>query len=227
MHFLKVLPTALTAALIATAGSAFAAGNLIPGQTINSPADAGAIFSLTPLASEIVPFASPVGSLNPYTGLLVSEVENEGAANPLGGLTFLYAIHNNTSSSETLASLAANGFAGFDTSAYFDSPDGGSIAPSSIRRTVNGSTIKFSFFDANGNENIAPGAYTYLVAVRTNAHNYTTILNGIRDGVETNAPSYAPAAVPEASTTVSFGLLLALGLGGAVLTARRRKASAL
>ena len=32
-----------------------------------------------------------------------------------------------------------------------------------------------------------------------------------------------PPAVPEASTTASFGLLLALGLGGLVVAARRRK----
>jgi|GEM_PF-608383 len=34
-----------------------------------------------------------------------------------------------------------------------------------------------------------------------------------------------PPAVPEASTTVSFGLLLALSLGGLVIAARRKKAS--
>lgn len=34
-----------------------------------------------------------------------------------------------------------------------------------------------------------------------------------------------PAAVPEASTTVSFGLLLALGLGGAAVAARKKKAT--
>jgi hypothetical protein len=33
----------------------------------------------------------------------------------------------------------------------------------------------------------------------------------------------APAAVPEASTTVSFGLLLALGMGGMVIAAKRKK----
>lgn len=36
----------------------------------------------------------------------------------------------------------------------------------------------------------------------------------------------APAAVPETSTVVSFGLLLALGLGGLAVTARRKKARA-
>ena len=35
-----------------------------------------------------------------------------------------------------------------------------------------------------------------------------------------------PAAVPEASTTFSFGLLLALGGGGAVVAARKKKAAA-
>jgi len=34
------------------------------------------------------------------------------------------------------------------------------------------------------------------------------------------------APIPEASTTVSFGLLLALGLGGLVIAAKRKKASA-
>ena len=33
----------------------------------------------------------------------------------------------------------------------------------------------------------------------------------------------SPAAVPEASTTVSFGLLLALGLGSMVVAAKKRK----
>ena len=35
----------------------------------------------------------------------------------------------------------------------------------------------------------------------------------------------APPAVPEASTTVSFGLLLMLGLGGLVVAARRKRAA--
>lgn len=35
-----------------------------------------------------------------------------------------------------------------------------------------------------------------------------------------------PAAVPEASTTVSFGLLLALGFGGLVVAAKKKKATA-
>lgn len=35
-----------------------------------------------------------------------------------------------------------------------------------------------------------------------------------------------PAAVPEASTTVSFGMLLVLGVGGTVIAARKKKSAA-
>ncbi len=40
------------------------------------------------------------------------------------------------------------------------------------------------------------------------------------------ASAAAPAAVPEASTTVSFGLLLALGLGGVVIAKKKKAAAA-
>ena len=49
--------------------------------------------------------------------------------------------------------------------------------------------------------------------------------NGDVTGYMVHVFDNAPPAVPEASTTVSFGLLLALGLGGLTVT-RRRKASA-
>lgn len=41
----------------------------------------------------------------------------------------------------------------------------------------------------------------------------------------TGASFASPPAVPEASTTVSFGLLLALGLGGLVVAARKKRAA--
>ncbi len=44
--------------------------------------------------------------------------------------------------------------------------------------------------------------------------------------LEFNGVAVPAAAVPEASTTVSFGLLLMLGLGGMVLAKRRAKAAA-
>ena len=55
------------------------------------------------------------------------------------------------------------------------------------------------FYDSTGNQNT--GSYTVNV-------------------------SAAPPAVPEASTNLSLGLMLALGLGGLVVTARRRQVTA-
>lgn len=51
----------------------------------------------------------------------------------------------------------------------------------------------------------------------TNSGGGTPILLGVT--ASTNAP------VPEASTTVSLGLLLALGLGGLAVAAERKKAN--
>ena len=61
----------------------------------------------------------------------------------------------------------------------------------------------------------------------------TTFGGGANGGANGNygtvfeiAGAGSPAAVPEASTTVSFGLLLMLGLGGVVLARRKRTPSA-
>jgi hypothetical protein len=45
-------------------------------------------------------------------------------------------------------------------------------------------------------------------------------------GLDNVSVTQNPAAVPEASTTVSFGLLLMLGLGGMTVAAKRRKSAA-
>ena len=55
------------------------------------------------------------------------------------------------------------------------------------------------FYDSNGDQNT--GNYTVNV-------------------------SAAPPAVPEASTNLSLGLMLALGLGGLIVTARKRHVTA-
>jgi len=48
--------------------------------------------------------------------------------------------------------------------------------------------------------------------------------SGVAVTPEAGTPALSsPAAVPEASTTVSFGLLLVLGMGGMIVAAKRRK----
>ncbi len=78
--------------------------------------------------------------------------------------------------------------------------------------TLNGGVTFAGFTD--------PGAA--ITSIKINAGTPPNLSDFI--GVDDVRFSPAPA-VPEASTTVSFGLLLALGLGG-VVVARRRKASA-
>ena len=57
--------------------------------------------------------------------------------------------------------------------------------------------------------------------------NSTNPATGAGDFIGVDDVRFGPVpAVPEASTTVSFGLLLALGLGGLVVSAKRRKAHA-
>ena len=47
---------------------------------------------------------------------------------------------------------------------------------------------------------------------------------GLFDLDDVSVNDIGPAPVPEASTTVSLGLLLALGMGGVMVAARRKKA---
>lgn len=63
------------------------------------------------------------------------------------------------------------------------------------------------------------GTFTLRFAEADNQGNF-------QQGVDNVSIMGTPPIVPEASTTVSMGLLLALGMGGLALTARRRKAGA-
>lgn len=71
---------------------------------------------------------------------------------------------------------------------------------------------------------LAPGSnYTGLLAGPDNALYLSSQNSGAGDG---EVLRFAlPAAVPEASTTVSFGLLLALGLGGVIVARKKTRLS--
>jgi len=90
---------------------------------------------------------------------------------------------------------------------FFDLIDN-SVGPNGMLVTTNDGSGQNSLFTLTRG---AGGAYTVQNFGYTSAQG-TTITT-----------ASAPPAVPEASTTVSLGLLLALGLGGTVVAARRRK----
>ena len=76
----------------------------------------------------------------------------------------------------------------------------------------------------------APGqADVSLLDVQFSPSGSVTLMSsapGVGITPQGNAPVPAtPPSVPEASTTVSFGLLLALGMGGTVVAAKRKKAA--
>lgn len=72
---------------------------------------------------------------------------------------------------------------------------------------------------------LSPGSTETFVFTSFNGPQGTLSVTGTNTGgvPDFAAPIVGPAAVPEASTTVSFGLLLALGVGGAAVASRKKK----
>jgi hypothetical protein len=119
-----------------------------------------------------------------------------------------------------------------------------------ITPTFDTTLLTFSFLDHNIGSVSASGPLTVIQPTSAgNFVNYSfsgaTLLGGSTETVEFNSSdgpgsfvniasdgvggtggfkAIGPAAVPEASTTISFGLLLMLGLGGLVFAARKKSA---
>ena len=149
---------------------------------------------VTFFASQIALFVLPGG----YAG-----------SDPFNGSTFLTTTQHEALSVTLTPETTAFG-------AYFSnraSPDG-----STITALVNGQSFTFA----------EPDAGTSAFAGFTSSLPLTSLIfSGGSLGVtldNVSVGSGTPAAVPEASTTVSFGLLLALGLGSVVMAARKKRA---
>ena len=79
------------------------------------------------------------------------------------------------------------------------------------------------FFNVTLDSSVAPGTYlgTFSILGGADSNAADTV------ATEDFSVTVLPAAVPEASSLVSLGVLLALGLGGLVISAKRRKSAAL
>jgi hypothetical protein len=126
-------------------------------------------------------------------------------------------ILGNASSSQSYTGLAAGGTAAF-----------GPVAPTftAISQVLSPAAAGFSSFVGTGTVPFNLGTLT-SETIRGGGGNQRATLTTTAGGHATltyNYTNYTPAAVPEASTTVSFGLLLALGLG--VLVVARKKKTA-
>ncbi len=217
--------TIASAAMAAAATGASFAQNLLPNTTITPSATAlGGVL----ITSQTNPFVAPPNNGNPslYNGTMFSGVYNEGAANSLGGLTFVFQIANSASSTDPLDRVTDQSFTGFQTSAFYSTSSGTMVPTSAFR--IGTASIGFRFETAAnpGIGTLLPGATSDLLIIRTNAPSYTAGLAGISDGTTINTPSYAPAsAVPEPATLATFALG-GLGLLGLIARKTRRTGGA-
>ena len=163
-------------------------------------------------------FAAPRAAQAQLTLTLTSAAQTGPAS---GAFHFAGTLTNSTAAEVFLNgdSPTFNGPGTIDDSAFLNN------APVSLGPAGGGSdTYTGSFFDIILPSSAAPGTYfgTCTVLGGPTANDLMTV--GTEDFLVTVSPS---PAVPEASTTVSLGLLLALGLGGLVVAARRKNSASL
>ena len=195
------------AAIACMAGSAVAAP-LLQGAAMwpvaAEPDPVGGVI----LAQVAAPFAGPK-----FSGTVTSTVLAGDASNPLGGLTFTYLLQNNANSIDEIGRFTINDFAGFLTDVSFQVGPG--LPPAIVDRNTAGDVIGFSFFGPPiGAGLLAPGQFSALLVVQTNATIFNQTFVSVIDGGVAMAPSFAP--LPEPAT---LGLLV---LGGLALIRRRR-----
>jgi len=161
-------------------------------------------------------FAAPRAAQAQLTLTLTSAAQTGPAS---GVFHFAGTLTNSTAAEVFLNgdSPTFNGPGTIDDSAFLNN------APVSLGPAGGGSdTYTGSFFDIILPSSAAPGTYFGTFTVLGGPTASDQIAVATEDFLVTVPPS---PAVPEASTIVSLGLLLALGLGGLVVSARRRKAA--
>ena len=132
----------------------------------------------------------------------------------------------NFSYTATSFSADANGNYPVKGTVQFTTTAPGSIVPDVLYANVVG-LINPGTYAASGTDIFNPLLSTGMFAGATGTATFNATV--INQAAKTINDQYSgsfnlPAAVPEASSTVSLGLLLALGLGGVAITARRKRA---
>jgi len=201
---------AIVLSIAGLAGTAFAAP-LPPGGTIFPVVGA-------PVSGTVVTSGSVVVTAATFSARVFFEVVDEGALNPLGGLTFLYAVSNSASSSNQIGRFTINGFGNWLVDGTYSSTSFGvtpGLFPTTLDRDVaNGGDTVGAGFELFGPGTILPGQTSWFSVFRTNAPDWRNNAVQVIDGsIGTNV---VPAPIPAPGAAALLGL-------GALAAGRRRR----
>jgi hypothetical protein len=186
--------------------AATTAAPLVVGVPILAPGQAG------PTGGTIV--AGPLVenfSTATYSGTLVSEVISGDPSNSLGGLTFVYALTNDATSSDAIERFTINGYSGVTIDASYQAPAVGQI-PTLIDRSGD-PTVGFSFINpvpavpGFGQGVLDPGSSSALLVLQTNVSSIVAATANVIDGSVIGVPSVAPSPEPSSLVLATLGFL--------------------
>jgi hypothetical protein len=148
-----------------------------------------------------------------YSGSVTSRVYTADPTNPFGmnAYTFVYEIHNNAVSVNSLGRFTALGFGGLATDVSYNPVfPPGSITPYQQDRDNTGSVIGWSFGNIpvpGGMGPLVPGGTSSLLVVQVPVNTIVVSTGNVIDGSIATMDILAPVPTPGAGALLGIGLL--------------------
>jgi hypothetical protein len=206
---------ASTALVLAAAAPAHA--NII------APGGSGLPDSLTDIGTTIAdisnPFVSSMGASD-FSGTYNEAVVRGNQFGPNDLSWFIQVTNNPLAKAASIETVSASSFAGVATTdvGWCTNCSGGTVLPTSVERTSNGSAINW-FLD------LTPGSESVWLQIDTTASRFVSLPGAISfiDAGVASVPGFSSVTIPEPSTWAMLGLGFA-GIGLVGLTKRGRAA---
>lgn len=166
-------------------------GNVAPTGTFSLPGGSTLVASIT---------AKPFTGVDTFSNTVFSGNLSENVYKDAAGMLFEYSFANTGANggSDAIELMSTVNYAGFTTSV---DATGSGVSPFTISRsTGSGSVIDFFF------SGVPLGSSSDSLWIQTNADNFTVISTALQDGGNTSLSTFGPAATPEASTMLMFGM---------------------